>query len=172
MTSQEYGECIVKERLREKLIGKLVNQFPKNKQDAEDVAQRALLLASKRSTQFPNVQALSAYLFEVATGRMINLILLAKERRRLSKQGLLSGKSYNPQRRLDWKIDLENAVKETTHNLRLRQALWEHVYVGYDIDELSVMLGTLGGVKAATWRDKLFEAKRKLQRIMKRKGYR
>lgn len=170
MTRTEFAE-MVKARGRNGAVGKLVKEFTQlKKSDIEDAVQIALVVASRRTTDFVNEDALMKWLHDTARFRLINQ--LEKE---VSRRKLLSGlvrvlpRSYDPTRRLDYAIDLERSVVRTVKGTALRHAVLLVMYQGWDPIEV---VPTMPTEKAQnTWRKQLSVALSAVRKDMQRGGY-
>lgn len=161
--------------MRDKVMGMLSSNFRRSpREDHEDAVQIALIQAFNRVNEFLSESGLLAYLYESAKLNMIRKIELDEERR-AARQSLPIGVllepiEHDPTRRLDWKIDLERAIRRVTNDETLQTCLWENVYVGWTGEELAMKLPPSRSV--AAWEEAITRARRALKREMRKGGYR
>lgn len=170
MTSQDYGTLIVDQKIREKLVNKLQREFPRFRERADDWAARAILYGLRKSPAFKDAVGAMAYVME----KGIFLALKDREReieRRNTLQGLpRAPKQRDPMRRVDFKVDLEKAVRLTTGNKLMQQALWHIHFEEWTWDEVIEALPQ--DVLPDTWRKRILRTNEDLQRRLRAYGYR
>lgn len=172
MDSQTYESLIP--TLQDKVMGMLVNEFKRTpKQECEDVVQNALVYAFRKLETFASESGLLAYLYDSAKKLMFARIRLDKERRE-TLSGLpasfFMGKTENdPYRLLDWKIDLERAIRRATNDVVLQSAMWDNIVVGWTVEELTLRLAPTRSPKG--WQEVLVRTRRDVKREMRKGGY-
>lgn len=173
MTGTEFVNAIDKEQFRERLLGKLNADYPGYSQDAEDVTQHTLGLGFRRCSKFVTLEHLWAWMRETSLQVMFDKVRKDKARRKRLREASLGNrkKRNDPYKRLDWKIDLERGISKTTHDLRVKAALWHIYFEDYEIQEVIDTMPTNERSREG-WRGVVDRAKVRLTREMKRKGYR
>lgn len=169
MTIEEMARLIQEKNIRGKLKGLLLKEFPKDAKDAEDWVQRALMRTLKAAQYLKDADGITGYARESAIGIAIDEKEKAHERKRLLKGRPRHKRARDPMRHIDYKIDLERAVRRTVGERAIQAALWEIHYERATWDEVIADLPT--SVTASGWRDRLWKANRALRQEMKRKGY-
>ena len=171
MTTQEYAEAVVKERLREKVRGKLAKNFPGA--DCEESVSYAFYKSAKRVEDFKSTEHLASWLYETAMFDMTQRKREERNRLRLRRQLLrVSSRAYDPFRRLDWRIDLEKALHRSVSSKLLQDGLRAVIVAGFTEDEVAERLASRGGRKFDAWEKALKRAKIELRAEMRRMGYR
>lgn len=170
MTKEEMTSLVVDENLREKLVNKSIKDFPKDRDKAEDWAQRTLIAGFRKAHEFNDALGAMAYLME-----KITFVALEEREREIARRQVLQGQPKykqhrDPMRHVDYKIDLENAVRRTTREQVLQAALWEIHYERATWDDVLNDMPKAKNYKA--WEKALQRANTELRKEMKRKGYR
>ena len=166
MTLAEFVEQNTPE-LREKTLLMLRREFPKStREDAEDIYQGVLIICLKH---LDKLTELAPSVTEKCKLEMIDK-LNTEGARREGLKGYFH-RTYDPQRRLDYKIDLESAIRKSVRGDIQRKAAWHVLYEGYTVEEVAAMLPTYKA--QITWFDNLrLEILPSVRRTMKRMGYR
>jgi DNA-directed RNA polymerase specialized sigma24 family protein len=150
------------EKNRNKLVVALKREFPRLGDELDDIVHGAIYAASFQT--FDTEAGMWTYLKEKATFIAIDTLQLQVDRRNALKGLPRRATKRDPMRKIDWKIDLESAIREATWDQRLQSALWHHLYEGYTQADVSEMLG-----KDQSTISRAAEA---VSKIMRRGGYR
>jgi len=151
----------VLERERNKIVNMLRAKYPLRGDDVEDAVHGAVYSAAFK--EFESDGRFVQYLIEKSTFIMIDVLELECERRKI-KQGLpKTVRKRDPMKEIDWKIDLERAIKEAVWDDKMRAAMWHHIYEGYTQEEVADM----AGCDQAT----VSRAVDAVNKVMQRKGY-
>ena len=169
MTKEEMAELINRENLREKLVNKATKDFPKDFSQVEDWVQRTLMAGFKKANEFNDTVGAMAYLME-----KITFIALKDKERDAEKRKILKGlphykPSRDPMRHIDYRVDLERAIRRTVREQVLQAALWE---IHFEKATWEEVLNDMPGKTYDAWRHNLRAANAELKKEMKRKGYR
>lgn len=172
MDSTMFGASVVSNQFKEKLTSKLKSDYPKNQHLIEDVVQVAFLRAVRRVDKFASEGHLWEWLRHVSIRGMDDAIRKEKGRRKAVKRTYTTvvSRGHDPYRKLDWKIDLERAIRKVGKDGPMRAALWHHMYEGYSAEDVIEML-PVSERATRTWERHFFEAKASLNKEMRRKGY-
>lgn len=170
MTSQEYSEILEKDQTREKLINALQRDFPKYKSRAEDWAARAIHYGLRKVATLNDRTSALALVMEKATFEAVEELSVEIERRK-ALQGLpRAPKQRDPMRRIDFKVDLEKAIRLTTGNELMQQALWHIHFEEWTWEEVINELPK--DVEYKTWEKRIQRINEDLQRRLRAYGYR
>lgn len=172
MTNEDLATLLEKDQTRNKLVNMLERDFPKHKSRAEDWASEAIKygLRKSRGVEVENGRGVLAYIMEVGP------LLASKDlEREIARRNTLQGlpkpsKQRDSMRRIDYKVDLEKAIRLTTGERRMQQALWHIHFEDWTYDEVIDALPT--DVKDTTWRPRIQALDRDLQRRLRSYGYR
>ena len=169
MTKEEMMQVVTDNNVRAKLVGMLKKNFPQDTGDAEDWAQRALIRMFKHATDLYDAAGVEGYLHEAA----ISVAMHDKERQLERRKTLRELPRYkphkDPMRHIDYKVDLERAIRKTTREQTLQAALWE---IHFEKATWQDVLNDMPKVKnTGAWNMALARANAELKKEMRRKGY-
>src|SRR5678815_5081074 len=135
----------------DRLMGYMLKTFSQNAKHGqmvrptlEDCAQRAVLIASRevQVQRFVNMRQAYKFIYQTSRRLYIDSKKTLHARTVAAKRsgiGVTMAKTYDPFRRLDWKIDLERGIAAVTTDTRMRQALWHMIYEGYTVEDVMDM---------------------------------
>lgn len=170
MTSQEFSDIVVNEQLREKLVNKLQRDYVRYRHRADDWTARAILIGLRASSKIEDAPRATAFVMETGT-RLAIKDLTQETARRNALHGLPKPPvRRDPMRRIDYKVDLEKAIRLTTGHKIMQQALWHIHFEEWTWDEAIEALPKYVSISA--WRKRLWLADADLQRRMRAYGYR
>jgi hypothetical protein len=172
MTNEDLATLLEKDQTRNKLVNMLERDFPKHRNRAEDWASEAIKygLRKSRGVEVENGRGVLAYIMEVGP------LLASKDlEREIARRNTLQGlpkpsKQRDSMRRIDYKVDLEKAIRLTTGERRMQQALWHIHFEDWTWDEVLAEMPT--DTPIDTWRWRLKIANANLQTRLRAYGYR
>lgn len=169
MTLEQADLLISEGKIRRQLVGLMIRQFPTDVPEAEDRAHRALLRTRKAHEAFYDATGFEGYAKESAIGIALDDRTKAIERRK-TLQGIPKHKSKaDPARHIDYKIDLERAIKAVTGSTILQKALWHIRYEEWTWQE--VLEAMPKDRHSRTYERHLTTALQELRVEMRRKEY-
>lgn len=169
MTMQEMLTVVVDKNIRGNLVGLLKRQFPKDTANVEDWAQRALIRAFKHCEAFYDADGVTGYIREAAMGIALNDKERAIERRRTLRGIPRHKQSPDPMRHIDYKVDLERAIRAVTTVKPLQAALWA---IHFDKETWEDTLKDMPKDRSLNaWEHMLRSVTKTLRTEMLRKGY-
>lgn len=169
MTKDEMLQVVNDNNVREKILSSIKRHFPNDTGDADDWVQRALIRMFKHATDLYDKAGVEGYLYEAAMSVALHDKERQAERRDILRK-LPKGKPQkDPMRQIDYKVDLENAIRRTTRTQVLQAALWE---IHFEKATWQDVLNDMPHDKnEEAWRKALMRANAELRKEMKRKGY-
>lgn len=186
MNFQQFEKEVTDNRLREKmestLHGWLDDKFgPAAKQYKHHIPDAVMTGFCKSAQHYQRLDGAGGFykwLESVCLQELMDVIKQEKSRRKILKAAHGQFKRdykagvyrKDPMRHIDWKIDLERAIKAVVPAGPLQAAMWHHVYEGYTAEEVIAML-PVNDRATRTWERHFQEAKRDLDAEMKRKHY-
>lgn len=156
--------------LREKCINTILKDFRKlTREDAEDCVQLALTTAAFK---IDKVLDIKAFVMNKAKLRAID-----EREKEISRRALMpihrvyAPRRRDPYRKLDWRIDLERAIKRSVKGTAQRNAAWLVFYEGYTTREVAQSLPRERTIEA--WETTINRyVLPNVRRAMRRGGYR
>jgi DNA-directed RNA polymerase specialized sigma24 family protein len=155
--------------LRKKCINTLLNDFSRiTKEDAEDLTQIAL---AEACVTIDKVHDIDAVVINKAKLRAIDLRTIEIRRRDLTPiHRVYTPRRRDPYRAIDFRIDLERAIKRATSGTLQRNAAWLYFFEGYSVREIA---SKLPGRTQRGWEHVLNEfVLPSVRKRMRRGGYR
>jgi DNA-directed RNA polymerase specialized sigma24 family protein len=157
--------------LRDKCIGIIRNDFRRlTREDAEDCVQLALATVAKH---IKKVNDIESFVINKAKLRAIDLrnLTIYNYERQQNINRMYTPRRRDPMRPVDFRIDLERAIKQSVRGHLERKAAWFVIYEGYQAIEVAQTYPKERSIQA--WehiinRDVL----PKVRRRMRRGGYR
>lgn len=167
-TREEYAEYLTPKFISDITVGMLSSFRRVTRQEVEDIVQNALV---EVGSKIQYINDIGAAVWEVARLRMIDYLRL-----RIDREHILKGyrrqvpRIYNPWRAIDFKIDLERAIKRVGAGAHQRAALWHIMYEGYQVDDIAAVLPPPR--RQREWIRRLWRLRQKVRRALRDMEYR
>lgn len=170
MTTSDFATMLEKEQLREKLVNRVRGLYPQYRNLAEEWADEAIMYGLNRAATLENEVVATSLLADKVIFVAIDAI-----NEMLAQRNALQGKpkatpQRDPMRRVDFKVDLEKAIKLTTGHRTMQQALWHLHFEKWTWDEVIEVLPK--DVNEEAWRKRIMRTNEDLQRRLRAYGYR
>ena len=170
MTQEQFGLMVEQDDVLNVLRKKMEREYPKYSVKVEDWVSRAVAAGLKKCAEFQSTSGALFYMVEKIVFIAMEDIEREAERRAILRGLPRYNRRHDPMRAIDFKVDLENGIRDTIGVPVMRTVLWHIVYEKFTWDEA---LDLLPGYKTRdAWEHVLRDCMRALKQEMKRKGYR
>ncbi len=170
MTIDQFGQMVEQDNVLAVLRKKMEREYPKHRGKADDWVSRAMNAGLKKCGEFQDARGAKAYLADKAVFIAKEDIERDKERRQLLSDLPHYGHQRDPMRAVDFKVDLEHAIRDSVSMPIMRTALWHIVYEKFTWEEVLDLLP--GDRPRNTWEWLIAENMKALKQEMRRKDYR